>query len=171
MPVYHFLCDIQHQGKRSGIGFYWGDSLEKHSFLPRVVYKEFILSSARWKITKDDISLLKKTTGKERREALLQWRSALKIPQYVQLVNGDNTLLINLENDNSIDMWLDAVKNANTCILEEFLFAAEGEEQQPNGVVKQGIMGYTNQFVISLFNQGKLNQFKKTKNTLKTAEV
>ncbi len=171
LPVYHFLCDIQHQGKRSGIGFYWGESLEKHSFLPRVMYKEFILSSARWKINKDDISSLKTTTGKERSETLLQWRSALKIPQYVQLVSGDNTLLINLENDNSIDMWLDAVKNTNTCILEEFLFADEGNDQQPKGVVKQGIMGYTNQFVISLFNQEKLNQVKKIKNTLKTAEA
>ena len=41
MPVYHFLCDIQHQNERSGLWFSWNEALQKMDYLPRVV-SEFL---------------------------------------------------------------------------------------------------------------------------------
>ncbi|KAA1242895.1 lantibiotic dehydratase family protein [Aquimarina sp. RZ0] len=154
LPIYHFLCDVQKQKLRSGIGFNWGVMLEKRAFLPRVVYKDFILSKARWMIKKEDITGFLNNNKETLIEAITSWRIQLQIPKLVQLVDGDNTLLIDLENYNMIRMWLDTVKKRKDFILEEFLFTEEC-------IVKRGNEGFTNQFVISLYNEEKLKKASK----------
>ncbi|WP_062056890.1 lantibiotic dehydratase family protein [Aquimarina longa] len=161
LPVYHFLCDVQKQGGRSGIGFHWGEALEKYTFLPRVVYKDFILAKARWKITVAELSFLKDSNGEERTNTINKWRSDNNIPKLIQLIDGDNTLLINLENTNSVSMWLDTIKNKSQCILEEFLFTEDGWSSDSNSIVQQKEKQYTNQFAISFYNQEKLKKAKK----------
>ncbi|WP_025743229.1 lantibiotic dehydratase family protein [Aquimarina pacifica] len=151
LPIYNFLCDMQQQNIRSAIGFSWGELLEKNTFLPRVEYKEFILSKARWKITKDRIEFLLTdfTNNKDILTAITDWRDLLKIPRYVQLIDFDNTLLIDLGNVSSIRMFLDIVKNRYQFIVEEFLFTEES-------LVKENNNNYTNQFVFSFYNAEKL---------------
>ena len=167
LPVYHFLCDLQKQGGRSGMGFYWGEALEKNTFLPRVVYKDFVLAAARWKITIADLEFINDSNKEDLCEAVHAWRTKLNMPNLVQLVDGDNTLLLNLENSNSIEMWLDTIKNKKTCILEEFLFADEVDSKKQPGIVKQAGNNYTNQFVISLYNEEKLKQEEEKNKALK----
>ncbi len=164
LPVYHFLCDLQHQNIRSGISFYWGELLEKHTFLPRVEYKDFILSRARWKIDKDDLPFLNEETRRD--VSIEKWRLDLRLPKLVQLIDGDNTLLINFENGNSVDMWLDTIKNRKTCVLEEFLFTQELQSNEQMGIVRQKENSYTNQFVISMYNEEKLNYVRRNKKPL-----
>ncbi|MBQ4818848.1 lantibiotic dehydratase family protein [Aquimarina sp. MMG016] len=149
LPIYHFLCDVQKQKLRSGVGFNWGAMLEKRAFLPRVMYKDFILSKARWVIKKEDITGFLNKDKEILIETITTWRASLRIPKLVQLVDGDNTLLMNLENYNMIKMWLDTVKKRKEFILEEFFFTEEC-------IVKRGNEGFTNQFVISFYNEEKL---------------
>lgn len=152
LPIYHFLCDLQQQKLRSGIGFHWGEIQEKNSFLPRVTYKDFILSKARWKITEKDIApLLNKEDSEDRIAKVTAWRTVRQIPKLVQLTDSDNTLLINLENEDAVEMWLNTVKNRNYFILKEFLFSEESSVRQNN-------LQYTNQFVISFYNEEKRNK-------------
>ncbi len=153
LPIYHFLCDLQKQELRASIGFYWGAVLEKRKFLPRVVYKDFILSKARWLLTQKDIEIFLPLTKDPLIDAISSWRAALCMPKLVQLVEGDNTLLINLENYDMIQMWLDTVKKIEIFVLEEFLFTEES-------VIKGENKGFTNQFVISFYNEEKLKQAK-----------
>jgi hypothetical protein len=68
-------------------------------------------------------------------------------------------------------MWLDTIKNKKTCVLEEFLFAEEGQSNEQKGIVQQEGMSYTNQFVISLYNKEKLEQARKNTEALKAVEV
>ena len=70
--------------------------------------------------------------------------------QYVQLVDGDNTLLINLANKNCVSMLWETVKRRNSFTLEEFLFSEDCivKDDQRNG--------HTNQIVISFYNAAKL---------------
>ncbi|GGX07879.1 lantibiotic dehydratase family protein [Aquimarina muelleri] len=171
LPVYHFLCDLQKQGGRSGMGFYWGEALEKNIFLPRVVYKDFILAAARWKIIVADLGFTNVSNKEELFESVRVWKTKLNIPNLIQLVDGDNTLLINLENSNSIEMWLDTIKNKKTCILEEFLFTDEVNSEKQSGIVQQKENNYTNQFVISLYNDEKLKQVKEKNNISKKVKA
>lgn len=152
LPVYHFLCDMQRQGKRSGIGFSWGALQDKHEFLPRVIYKDFILSKARWKIDKDAVKPLLQhdKQGNTVVERVAKWRAERRLPRFVQLTDSDNTLLIDMEQQDAVTMWLDTVKNRGHFVLEEFLFTGET-------IVKQDKNRYTNQFVISFYNKERLH--------------
>ena len=145
MPIYHFLCDLQTQGLRGGIGFTWGSLAKEFDFLPRATYKSAILSLATWKIKTDDFKkLVEKLTDIEIKEKIEQWRKERKIPQSVLLTEGDNELLIDFENVLSIKMLFSAIKRRPEFELKEFLF------DMANSVVKdeQG-NPFTNEFIIT----------------------
>lgn len=159
LPIYHFLCDMQTQNLRSNIYFSYGYLEENRSFLPRVEYGNLILSEAKWRVKKDEIlNLLQiRDNNLELREAVEKWRKKIKLPRYVLLSEGDNQLLINFNNITSVKMFLDEVKNKNNFELIEFLFSEESVVKSNNGY-------YTNEFIVSFYNNKKLAGSKKQTN-------
>lgn len=124
LPVYHFLCDLYSQNIRSGLYFNWGDLKHIYNFLPRVEYKNIILSKASWKITNKEInkfSLLISDKDLIFTE-LENWRKLKQIPQWIQWVKSDNKLTVNLENYDLVKMFIDSVKNEDSIVIEEFLY-------------------------------------------------
>ncbi|AEI48871.1 lantibiotic dehydratase [Runella slithyformis] len=119
LPVYQFLCDLQHQNKRTRFGFDWGNMAGKYSFLPRVTYKNTILHAATWRLQKDQI------------KALLADTPVVGLPAFqdrlVTLADGDNELIIDWKNPLSVQAFKDAVKNREEIQLKEFLY----EHTQP----------------------------------------
>lgn len=150
LPIYHFLCDMQTQKLKTAIGFNWGPVLEQRFFLPRVHYGEFILQKARWTIITEDVANIMNGKPEEIIQKVTAWRNEIHMPQYVQLVDGDNTLVINLANQNCIAMLWDTVKKRNSFVLEEFLFSEECIVQDDQH------QGFTNQMVISFYNTSKV---------------
>lgn len=74
-----------------------------------------------------------------------------KMPQFILLVENDNELLVNLENVNSIKMFLSCVRNKKSFKIKEFLYAE-------NGVVKNDNNEYfTNQIILSFYNSNKVS--------------
>lgn len=142
LPIYKFLCDLQSQNKRN-LGFNWNPIFYEQSFLPRVEFDNIIISKARWRILVKDY---KEHSIKDFKD----WKTTLRLPDYVQLVEGDNKLVICLINDYSINMLLQTVKNKEYFILEEFLFSKEE-------IVKQESESYCNQFVVSFVKSDLLN--------------
>ncbi|PTT72564.1 MULTISPECIES: lantibiotic dehydratase family protein [unclassified Chryseobacterium] len=124
LPVYHFLCDLQSQDIRSGLYFNWGGLEHIYKFLPRVEYNNIVLSKAQWKITEKDLAFLseKHLSNDQIISELQDWRLKRKIPQWIQLVKSDNTLSINLENDDMVTVFLQTVKTEKTVVIEEFLY-------------------------------------------------
>lgn len=154
LPIYHFLCDLQTQNIQKKFGFSWGPLANNHSFLPRVCYKTLILSKATWIIeTKKFQSLFKlDENGVDLLDLISAWRAAIQMPQYVQLKEADNTLLINLKNTTMLHLLLDSVKRKTQFIIEEFLFT-----EKP--IVKNEENDFfTNQFVVSFYNEEKLKK-------------
>lgn len=154
LPIYHFLCDLQTQNKRKNLGFSWRDLALNQSFLPRVTYKNCILSKATWII--DIIDFKPVLMLKNNENALLievnEWRNSNQVPQYVQLKEGDNTLLINLEDIRMIQLLLATVKSKSQFILEEFLFVEDTIVKNNNNE------RFTNQVVVSFYNEAKLKK-------------
>ena len=149
MPVYHFLCSMQTQNGRGGVAFSWGTLANEHNWLPRVKYKNVILSPARWRIKRDEIKSLIET--KEDRflvDSIFAWRQTLQMPQYMALDDGDNELFVDLENALSIRTLFSVIKKRTFFLLEEFIF-------NPDTAVVKGEEGvFTNEFIIS-FYKGK----------------
>ncbi|MEG0928435.1 lantibiotic dehydratase family protein [Chryseobacterium sp.] len=143
LPVYHFLSDLYFQTHCPDLGFDWGDLARIYHFLPRVEYKNIILVKARWQIRKEDIDpFLFKT---EKIDLFLStfkiWRNKKKIPQWVQLTKLDNTLILNLENYDSVQLFIDTVEIKKSVTIEEFLHHEKTD--------------FAYQFVFSLYKNDK----------------
>lgn len=144
LPIYHFLCDMQSQDVRRSVYFSWGALAKNYPFLPRVVYDNIILSKARWLIQKEDVKKLHEVKNKPKKLLLAvnEWKNKWKIPQFIQLIENDNKLLVNLKNATSVQMLLATIVKREEFELQEFLFAKEGVVQSTQGY-------YTNEVIIA----------------------
>lgn len=140
LPIYHFLCDYSNQNIRTSLFFDWGGLSKIYDFLPRVEYENIILSKAQWKINTEQIKIFNSIILSENIEQLFQkieeWRKLKRIPQWIQWVQGDNTLAVNLQNFDLVQMFFSSVKNEKEIIIEEFLCNDKSD--------------YVHQFVFSL---------------------
>jgi hypothetical protein len=149
LPVYHFLCDLQHQGTKSYFGWHW-DFLGNESFLPRVVYKNVIFSAAFWNVKTTQLKTFTKLKEEEKLLKFEQLRKELNIPQLVYLTEGDNELLLDLTLPICIQVLIDAAQKQNQLKLTECLFS------QNNLLIKdEAGQGYTNEIVIPFSRENK----------------
>lgn len=151
LPIYHFLCDLQQVNARGGLYFSFGYLSKNRDFLPRVEFNNLILSSAQWKFKNKDFEplLMQIEDVDNLKTEVAKLRERFRLPQYVLLGEGDNELLINFENITSIQMLLDSIKRKSVFFLSEFLFAEKG-------IVKSSSGYFTNQLILSFFNENKL---------------
>lgn len=148
MPVYNFLCDLQHQEGRAGLWFRWNETAKLLDYLPRIVYKNCILSKARWIVHDKEI---KSFAGVDNDSELLmkvkEWQNVRQLPDIVLFVDGDNELYVDLNHPLSLRAWLSVVKKHSSFILEEFLF-------DPATAVVHGREGaFTNEFIFAFYNE------------------
>lgn len=124
LPVYHFLSDLHSQDIKSEIFFSWGGLENIYNFLPRVEYKNIILSKAQWKIVEKDITALESSISDKEYflSELKNWRFKRKIPVWIQLVKFDNTLTLNLRNYDMANLFIQTIKKEKSVIIEEFLY-------------------------------------------------
>lgn len=144
LPIYHFLCMLQFQDTKSQIGFSWGNYFKNIEFLPRVRFKNVILSQATWKITELDI----KGIIDESNDQYVIWAKNLKlkknIPDKVVLVQGDNKMLIDFTDQHSL-ILLKSLTKELPFQLEEYLFG------QYDSFIKDGTKNYNNQIIMAFY--------------------
>lgn len=122
LPIYNFLCDLSFQGKRSGMHLDWGGLMELYDFYPRVEFENIILSKAQWKIDKEEVKMLFSIINNKKPFVEIEkWRKKRQIPKWIRWIKQDNTLLVNLENEDLLQMFLFSVKNEEKIMIEEFL--------------------------------------------------
>ncbi|GAA0715262.1 hypothetical protein GCM10009430_09480 [Aquimarina litoralis] len=155
LPIYQFLANMQTQNLRGGIGFDWGPFADEYDFLPRVEYKDVILSSAIWNISSKDIKELLGVLKDEEKflEELNKFIADKKLPNFVLLADGDNELLVNTRNITSMKMLLNTIKKRSKFKLKEFLHTEDS-------IVKSGDKAFTNQIVVSFYNEKKLKNIQ-----------
>ena len=150
LPIYHFLCDLQGQSLHCIPSFSWGILENHHAYFPRVVYSGIVLSKAKWVFEYIELEKFAKAkfTNALQYEFIV-WKEKMKLPQYVNLVNGDNTLLLDLNIEIGIQLFLKTIKPNSKIILEEFLF-------DDNSVVRdKDYNSFANQFILSFYKLHK----------------
>lgn len=156
IPIYHFLCDLQLQGKRTGLRLELGQMEKNYKFIPRIELNSIILRPATWNLRKKDLQIYTADIKSDKdlliasQDSQKEW----KLPQYILFAENDNELLINLENISSIKMLLDAIGDKANFTLKEFLF--KDEEQ----IVHKDQEFYTNQIILTFYNEQKLTDLK-----------
>ena len=92
-----------------GIKFYnkpWQNLFEKFDYIPTIKYKNFILEQEKWKIRLQDLKIGRHGNLKEFKVAIQKYITERNLPLWVNLVEGDKKILLNL----SIDRCLDVLK-------------------------------------------------------------
>lgn len=115
-PIYKFLFDMQYQHKKTGMAFDWGNLRQVLDFLPRVRYKNCILSVASWILREADINEI--CTNQN---GVIDVRNRLNIPRYVFLADGDNTLFVDFDSKVSVEAFISTIKNRKEITLKETL--------------------------------------------------
>lgn len=131
VSVYRFLATVARQGVASALFWDWGP-LADLPFLPRVRYDDIVLSRATWFLRAEERKLLREGSAAER----------LRMPRFLLYMDGDQELLIDLENVITIDAFLAAAARKEIAIVHELL-------PQPDDLIVEGPDGhYTHELVI-----------------------
>ena len=118
--IYKFLCLVQAQGTRRW-AFDWGP-LSTAAFLPRVVVGRVVLARAHWNVSQEEVRDLARTDGAGTRFRAVQvWRDRRRLPRFVSLSEGDNELLVDLDNVLSTETFLELANGKERVQLVEML--------------------------------------------------
>ncbi len=113
LPLYRFLATMQYEGQPRGGGLWsWGRHRGAPA-LPRLRVGNVLVSPAKWVLNQD---LLKKLTDAATTRALAK---RLGWPRFMLAREHDNTLAIDLENDLSVDTFIDSYRSRPSVVLEE----------------------------------------------------
>jgi hypothetical protein len=154
LPIYRFLCDFQFNEKRNYIGFDTSFFGNEFSYLPRITYEDIILSTAKWILEPDEIKILLKITDKILfNSEVTRWVNKKNLPQYIYFLEGDNKLLVNLNNVSSINMFFAIASRLNKIMVEEFLF------EEKSNCVNLNDEHYVNEIVFTFYNDTSNNNY------------
>ncbi len=143
LPLYQFLCDFQYENTWQYLSFDWGVIGQGYKFLPRVIYKNSLLSLATWVFQKSDFELVKNL------DELKAFLIINKLPALFFITEGDNELLININNQLSLDVFFNTIKTIKSIVLKEYI------EYSKNIIGKKADEIFANQFVASIYSTNK----------------
>ena len=147
IPAYQFLCDMQGQGQKAIYAFSWGSLESQYRFFPRVMYRKVVISKAKWILGYIEFKNYDKITGSLLLEEFSLWREKRRVPRYINLIDSDKTLLLDLESEICIRLLIDAVKKSSSGTIEEFLF---NEDLSVRDVAENG---FTNQVLMCFYKE------------------
>ena len=108
-----FLLEISRDGKRKWNDFPWFSIYSDFKYIPEIKYKEITLSCEQWLIYKNDLSMHSNASLEEIKSAFFEFHRTYELPQTFYIVNADNRLLIDIENDCTLDVFFWELKKTN----------------------------------------------------------
>jgi len=148
MPVYQFLCNLQNQHYRGGIGLFLSGLFNEFPYLPRISYKNVILSLARWYIKPNDLKpIVENKELPAAMEAIRQWKERTGLPRFVVLPDGDNELFTDTESLTNLRVLYSVVKKRPQFTLREFPFDMD------NALLKTKQGAFTNELLFSFYKK------------------
>jgi thiopeptide-type bacteriocin biosynthesis protein len=96
--MYRFLFAVACQGSDPLLMWQWGIEIDALRFLPRVEYRSTVLSSARWRLVRDDLDPLIDAVPERRLAVAEELRARLRIPRVIAVMTPSEELLFDLGN-------------------------------------------------------------------------
>ncbi len=149
LPIYHFLGALQMEGLKGNLQFDWGPLVGQRKFLPRVRYKNVILSPAIWIVKASLASEVLPITDNHFHDRTLKFKKDKGLPDKVLLVEGDNKLLIDFSNLLSTQLLFSKAKDRDM-VLEEYLF------NKDHSLITSDGMAHNNQIVLGLYKKKRI---------------
>lgn len=145
LPLFRFLCDLQYQKVNSGFVWDWS-CFSSYDYLPRVIYKKIILCPAQWRLRKDDYDNIN-----------FKLVEIAKKYKYCYIADGDNELVLDLENKFCQELIKELVKAKDITIYEYLL-------SEKNAIVKDKFGdSYSSEVIFPFFNN-KMCSLPKSEN-------
>ena len=142
LAVYNFLCDLQLQGLRTVLGWSW-EQLADDPFLPRVKYKQSIVSPAKWNIKKADVFPGQAGMNINTFHTYLsRLQKEQHLPLYAEYGDGDNKLMLDLSNETVISFLYKELEQQGKIRLVECIGL-----EQTSPVLVDG-KRYNNEFIL-----------------------
>jgi len=142
LAVYRFLCDLQHQNIRSDLNFDLARFFPEMSHYPRVVYKDIIVSPARWLIP----AAITDRSRSASKEELANWLQNEDIDFLFRAGHADQTLVFDPKSDADMDAFLLFLKqySKQAVYISEALVESDDLVQDENGhaFISQFIVPY-----------------------------
>ena len=142
LSIIRFLGDIQYYNIFRGFKWDWG-ALSDNIYLPRIEYKEIILSEARWKISKNHYNISK----------IRDFLQENKIPKYCNIKELDNVLLLDTENEVCLTLLISKLIKQDVVLYESFI---------ESSFIRQKGKKYAGEVVIPLINEQKKEKIEIT---------
>lgn len=144
--IYRFLASVQEQDCAFA-GFAWPRAVEWASRLPRVVYKDCILSPQTWRISLDTPDDLQNSSAAHAK--IEMWRNLYRWPRFVEFVNNDECLLIDLTNPLSIDSLAYEMRTKQHLVIREAFVDSE------EGFVHDSRGAFSHELIIPILSTAK----------------
>lgn len=154
IPIYRFLCDLQHQRITGGLSCGWSGLLAAYDYLPRIQYKDIILSRELWRIKQEEVEGMDKLSDSELSVRFREFLQERQIPTEVIIPDSDNELYLDLEDTQCQRLLLEEIAKRKQIVLEEFLF------RNDSGIVRRGKDRFTNE-VIFAFHKNEQHDTEK----------
>ncbi|MBB5637925.1 thiopeptide-type bacteriocin biosynthesis protein [Pedobacter cryoconitis] len=142
IPAFRFLCDLQHQGIKTNLGFSLEQFFPGLDYYPRVQLDKAVLSAARWILDETKIKRIVEGNFKDVQQELL-------LPVYFSWYERDNFLVFNTASTDDIDMFKRCIRNKKSITLREYVFPKYADlhdfEKRP----------YASQFIACVVNKSK----------------
>ncbi|PAW95421.1 hypothetical protein CKK33_18710 [Mucilaginibacter sp. MD40] len=125
LALFRLLCDLQYQGLNGNYSFDLEQYFPGMAHYPRVVYKNTILSAAKWYLSAQNLKELKEAAESEAIIRFKIMRETLQLPSLIALSQFDQQLIFNIDKENEIVFLLDCLKSMVTAVFQEFFLPAE----------------------------------------------
>lgn len=138
LPIYKFLCELQLQDSELNMQWDWA-LFSNQPHLPRVKYKNLILSRESWLLEIHQFNSSDKISIPDRLKAM-------GLPSQFIITSGDNELLIDTRISLSLQILMQEITKNKEMRVYETLFSDD------NSLLRQGEFRFSNEIVIPLRN-------------------
>ncbi|MDF2886241.1 MAG: hypothetical protein K0R23_626 [Lacrimispora sp.] len=127
--------------------FPWVKAYRDFDYVPRITYRNFILSGARWKVTAEQLGIKPDSVFEDFISVFNQFSQEYNLPDYLYISYEDNRLKINTRDSYSLEILFAEIKNSKAGFL-----MLEEVEAGENIIVDEGGRSHCCEIVVPLIN-------------------